>query len=45
MTTAETAPPPPWNPAALPEATRDIERLIADVDEWGYCFVVEALSP
>jgi ectoine hydroxylase-related dioxygenase (phytanoyl-CoA dioxygenase family) len=35
----------PWDPEALPKHTQDEARLIADMDEWGYCLVADALSP
>ena len=35
----------PWDPDKLPRASRDLARLKADMDAWGYCFVEQAYSP
>jgi ectoine hydroxylase-related dioxygenase (phytanoyl-CoA dioxygenase family) len=32
-----------WDTEELPTATRDVTRLIADMDRWGYCLLAEAL--
>jgi hypothetical protein len=32
-----------WDEAELPKPTRDIERLKADMDAWGYCLLAEAI--
>lgn len=45
MTTAEAAKEIPWNPDALPRASRDPATLIADMDDWGYCLVEQAFTP
>ena len=35
----------PWDPTALPRPTRDLHRLKADIDSFGYCLVDRALPP
>ena len=44
MTAVETIP-LPWNPDDVPKATRDLTRLKADIDEWGFCFIEQAFEP
>ncbi len=34
----------PWDPARLPKPTRDAARLRADMDDFGYCLIAEALT-
>lgn len=34
-----------WSVEELPAPTRDLEQAKRDLDEWGYCFLAEALSP
>lgn len=34
----------PWDPDTLPRATRDPERLKADIEDWGYCIIEQALE-
>jgi ectoine hydroxylase-related dioxygenase (phytanoyl-CoA dioxygenase family) len=34
-----------WDTAQLPKPTRDLARLKADIDEWGYCLIAEAYTP
>jgi ectoine hydroxylase-related dioxygenase (phytanoyl-CoA dioxygenase family) len=36
---------PYWKTAGLPEPTKDLRRLRADLHRWGYCLVEDALSP
>ncbi len=35
----------PWDPDALPRASRDPAMLIADMDAWGYCLIEKAFTP
>jgi len=33
-----------WDAAELPKPTRDVERLKADMDAWGYCLLADAIA-